>query len=431
MKKVLVITYYWPPSGGAGVQRWLKLSKYLARSGAEVHILSVEESDASYPVLDRSLVNDIDHRVYIHKSKARNYFKYYELLVGKKNVPKAGYSNVDALKLTQRIVSKIRSHLFIPDPRKGWNRSALVKALEVIEKFKISNVITTSPPHSTQLIGLELKSKRPDINWIADFRDPWTDIYYYNLLGHSKYSKGIDKYYESNVLEKADVITTVSNGFKEIFLSKKGLDLKSEKIRIITNGFDPDDFAFNKAAEPLNRAFCVTYTGTISDQYAPEVFFDVIQRVQTDFSGICQLKIVGTLSPTMSAYADSIGVEYEYIAQVPHDEVVLYQQQSNLLLLIVPDIGESSGIIPGKIFEYLASGTPILVIGPKNGDVDGIIKDTEAGAVFTRDEQDEIYVHIKNLIAEYLDGKDNKIPEHKIQKYSRLIQAEQFMELLT
>lgn len=430
MKKVLIISYYWPPSGGAGVQRWLKLSKYLSRAEVEVHILTVDTSYASYPVHDDSLERDVASNILVHRTKARNYFKFYEKLVGKKNVPKSGYSNVNAQKFSQRLISSVRSHLFIPDPRKGWNAYALKKAMELINEFGIHNVVTTSPPHSTQLIGLELKKRFAGINWIVDFRDPWTDIYYYKLLGHSKYSNSMDKMYEKNVLEKSDLIVTVSNGFKQIFLSKNNVQIDEQKIEVLTNGFDKEDFKVDNSVKTKQSKFEIIYTGTIAEQYAPQVFFKAYKRLSEEFPSSVSFKIVGAISPSIKEYAASIGVVFEYIPHVPHDKVVEYQQNADVLLLIIPDVPKSDGIIPGKLFEYLASRNPIIVIGPEYGDVHEIVRETEAGNTFNRYQETEIYAFLKLLLEKHINNESTLIPEDKISKYERSAQAKEFSKLL-
>jgi glycosyltransferase involved in cell wall biosynthesis len=218
-KKVLIIAYYWPPSGGAGVQRWLKMTKYLSKIGIEVHVLTVDPEKGSYLQRDESLKNDIHPAVKTHYSSSFEPINWYVKLAGKSNVPTAGYSNVDEQHWKQKLVSAIRSHLFIPDPRIGWKKYGYKKAMEIIEAEGIQNIITTSPPHSAQLIGLKLKRKlKEKVNWIVDFRDPWTDIYYYNSLQHSKLSHRKNLKLERQVIEESDRIITVGEGFKESFL---------------------------------------------------------------------------------------------------------------------------------------------------------------------------------------------------------------------
>jgi len=194
MQKVLIITYYWPPSGGAGVQRWVKLSKYLSRIEIEPIVLTVDERYASYTQIDESLLKDIPEDIKVYKTKSFEPIRLYSRFVGMKNVPTAGFSNVDRSKKSLKLLSWLRSNLFIPDPRKGWNKYAFSMAEKIIKEENIRTVITTSPPNSTQLIGLRLR-REWGIKWIADFRDPWTDIYYYDNLGQSDRSKRIDLVY--------------------------------------------------------------------------------------------------------------------------------------------------------------------------------------------------------------------------------------------
>ncbi|CAG5084554.1 hypothetical protein CRYO30217_02497 [Parvicella tangerina] len=426
---MLIITYYWPPSGGAGVQRWLKLSKYLSQIGVEVHVLTVDEKYASYPHLDESLNNDIRKEVEVIKTKAINYFSLYERLVGKDKVPKAGFSNVDVKKKSNKLLSSIRSHLFIPDPRKGWNRYAYSAAVEVIESKNITNVITTSPPHSTQLIGLKLKKKFPHINWIADLRDPWTDIYYYQLLGHSKFSHEIDKGYERDVLRGADLITTVSDGLREMFLSKgAGFDLNEEKIKVISNGFDAEDFKELNGVD--DDIFSIVYTGTMSEQYEPHVFLNAYAKLCKEVSGKVELKFVGKLSNAISTYMKEAGITYEFFPQVPHDEIVNYQLNATILLLVIPNVANSKGIITGKLFEYLASQNQLLVIGPKDGDAAAFVEKAGAGHTFSRDEGEEIYQYLKKQHEAYMLHGKQKVPKDNIQQFERSVQAVQFKKLL-
>ncbi|HRQ31008.1 MAG TPA: glycosyltransferase, partial [Saprospiraceae bacterium] len=266
MQKILIITYYWPPSGGAGVQRWVKLVKYLSVQNIEIHVLTVDQQYASYSMTDHSIISDIPDNIHIHKTKSFEPINIYGKIVGKNKIPIAGFSNVDNFSLKQKTVNFLRSNLFIPDPRKFWNYFAIKKAKELILKNGIEVVITSSPPHSTQLIGRKLK-KLLKVKWIADLRDPWTDIYYYPLLYHSKLSKKIDRYYEKKTLESSDAIITVSESLKELFLQKLQ-DLPKDKFTIIPNGFDEADFEPAKIIKDFDK-FVINYTGSMSLEYHP------------------------------------------------------------------------------------------------------------------------------------------------------------------
>ena len=424
MKKLLLITYYWPPSGGAGVQRWLKLSKYLALQGVEVHILTVNPKKASYTTIDKSLLKDVHQNLIIHTTDSFEIINYYSKIVGKKNVPSAGFSNVNNNSIIQKTVNSLRSNLFIPDPRKGWNKYAYKKALQIINKHNINTVITTSPPHSTQLIGLKLK-KSSNINWIADLRDPWTDIYYYHLLGHSKLSKSIDKKFEKSVIEHSDKILTVSKGLSEIFQSKSDLEA-SDKIIIMPNGYDPDDFNKQLPKIKKDNHFVISYTGTISNQYEPDVFFNALKNIKT--SKNIKLQFVGSISSDLIDSIKSLGIELEIIPTVPHDEIVNYQQMADALLLVIPKVSNAKGILTGKLFEYLASKKPIIAIVPEESDAREIIEDCKAGICFTRNESKKLQIELERLI----HSTQPKISpdQMKVESFSRKNQAIQIATLL-
>ncbi len=423
MDKVLIITYYWPPSGGAGVQRWLKLSKYLALKNTDVHVISVNPKNASYIQHDQSLCKDVHKNIKVHLTQSFEPINYYAKLVGKSNVPISGFSNVDNDNWKLKLVNFIRSHIFIPDPRRGWNKFAYKKALEVIKEYKIKNVITTSPPHSTQLIGLRLKKVLgSSIRWISDFRDPWTDIYYYELLQHSFLSHTINKRYERKVIEQSDAIFTVGERFKSSLLSKTDA-ISDDKISIITNGFDPEDFLTKKRNK--NSAFTISYIGTISDYYKPEVFFSALGKLIEKYPDISiQFRLIGIVTDRLKSFIqDQIGKVAMFIPTVAHDKAVDYMVSSDMLLLITQ--GEE-GTIPGKTFEYLASERRILCIG--KGDAALAISRCNAGQSFERDEEKAIFSYLEVALLDFRDKKTYKVNTQEIIKYSREYQAKQIIE---
>ncbi|MFT5667658.1 MAG: glycosyltransferase involved in cell wall biosynthesis, partial [Vicingaceae bacterium] len=312
MKKVLIISYYWPPSGGAGVQRWVKYSKYLNSAGVDVSVITVDDKVASYSSIDESLIKDVDSNIKVYRTKSFEIINWYSSLVGKKNVPTAGFSNVNNEGWIQKLATAIRSNFFIPDPRIGWNKYAYKKAIEIIQKESITTVITTSPPHSTQLIGLKLKRKL-GIKWIADLRDPWTDIYYYDLLRHSSISNKINKQFERKVFKHADQILTVSKGLKNLFSQRFGSKI-GKKTTIIYNGFDEDDFN-GKTKSSINKNFTISYTGTISDQYDPILFLEALDTVSKKLSNISiMLQFVGTISSNIAKLSKSKHFETELVS---------------------------------------------------------------------------------------------------------------------
>lgn len=372
MNKVLIITYYWPPSGGAGVQRWLKFSKYLPEFGWQPVILTVDPEYAAYPVTDYSLVADLPESVKVYTTPAINYFSVYKK--NKSNIPSAGFANNLDNTFKGKLLRFVRGNFFLPDPRRGWNRYAFNKACQLIELEGIENVITTSPPHSTQLIGLKLKKKFPSIKWTADLRDPWTDIYYYKQFYPTILSKAIDLRFEKDVLKNADKIFTVGPSLKTLLSSKiKGSE---DKIEVITNGFDESDF--KGISRQMPSRFTITYVGTLSDIYPVEGLIPAVRSLDL------VLRFVGTISAkTRKMLEDNIPADsLEILPYVTHDESIKFIMNSSLLLLIIPLHQSNKSIITGKLFEYLATGLPILCLGPVDGDAAQIIKKCRAGKTF-------------------------------------------------
>lgn len=426
MDKILIITYYWPPSGGAGVQRWLKLSKYLSKNDIEVHVVTVDPAKASYLQLDESLSEEISSKTHVHLTNSFEPINYYAKVIGKSNVPTGGFSNVNASSFKQKIVNAVRSHLFIPDPRKGWNKYAFKKAIEVIEKFDIKHIVTTSPPHSTQLIGLRLKRKLGDkIKWISDFRDTWTDIFYYPLLQHSRFSDRINKRYEKSVLEESDKILTVTRLFKETLAKKSNL-FTEDKISIVPNGFDPEDFERYSNFRKDDSKFIITYTGTISDNYEPQVFFLALGKLKKQYPNVdIEFRLVGVVTDNIRKFIlDLIGDSAKFIATVSHDEAISYMVQSDLLLLITPG---DPGTIPGKTFEYLASKNRIICIGV--GDASEVVEQCLAGKGFERHQSEEIYKFLEEMVGGNQSQNQINANLEAVNRFSRLEQANKIIDI--
>lgn len=420
MQKVLIVTYYWPPGSGAGVQRWLKFAKYLPQYGWEPVILTVDPLYATYPATDNSLDDDIPAGLAVHKTGAIDYFRLYNS--DKSRIPTAGFAQDDAKGLKAGISRFIRGNFFIPDPRRGWNRPAFKKACELIEKENITRVITTSPPHSTQLIGLKLKLRFPAIRWIADLRDPWTDIYYYDKFSPTFFAKAIDRAYERKVLQTADRIITVGNSLTSIFAARcPGIE---NKTIIITNGYDDQDFEATQPPDP--EIFTISYIGTLSDDYPVETLIRVLgsfEKTGVDY----RFRFVGKVAPRQKKMIESIlkPDAVEFIPYTDHSRAIGYMRSSSMLLLIIPEHRSSASIITGKLFEYLASCRPVICLGPVDGDAANILKETGHGQCFDYRDAEGISDYLKSS----MKGDEKKaftLPE----EYSRKILASKVAETL-
>lgn len=386
MNKILIITYYWVPSGGSGVQRWLKFVKYLPQLGWEPIVLTVDANKASYPQIDNTLEKDIPQSVRVERTNTREILNVYKKVSPEKEIPFGGFSDEKPPSLFQKISRFIRGNFFLPDPRKGWNKYAYKRACEIIEKENIKYVVTTSPPHSTQLIGLKLKKKFPAIRWIADFRDPWTDIHYYKKLYPTAIAHNINKRYECNVLENADKIIVTCEATKNTLLSKSSR-LKTDKFSVITNGFDTDDFVTVK--RNLLGKFTITYIGILYNTTDIEGFLDAFSQLNDKEN--CLLRFVGH-SGIISAEINKRNLQTytEILPQVKHEEAIQLMADSSVLVLLAPNNDKASFFLPGKLFEYLASRRPILCIASPDNEIRQIIEKCNAGKSFDYHETDKM-----------------------------------------
>ncbi len=392
MKKVLIITYYFPPAGGAGVQRWLKFVKYLPQYGCEPLVLTVDGNYASYPQKDASLAADIPSGLKVVRTRTREILSTYKKLSPQKQIPYGGFANEQDPGLFQKIARFIRGNFFLPDPRKAWNRFALPEAVSLIENENIGTVITTGPPHSTHLMGLKLKKRYPSLKWIADLRDPWTDIYYNDVLYQGRLAKRMNLAMERKVLNSADVLVTVSEGVKRNFCSHAPVE---HKFHVIPNGYDAPDFADVPVdAGRGNPRMVISYIGTLSPLYETETFVSALKNLSPEIISKISLRMIGDVNPEVAAAFSKTSVEIEYLSYQQHSSAVRYMRDSDLLLLLLPKTS-GEGVLTGKFFEYLAARRPIILVQPVKSEVGEIINTLGAGKVFDSGQSDELAKYIE------------------------------------
>lgn len=424
-KKVLIISYYWPPAGGPGVQRWLKFTKYLPEFGIEPHVYIPE--NPSYPILDPSLVDEINPKIKIIKKPIWEPYRLAETLTKKNKDFKAGQFETSKKQgILSRVSVFIRGNFFIPDARMFWIKPSIKFLEKYMDEYNIDTLITTGPPHSMHLIGLGLKQiKKDKIKWIADFRDPWTQISYYSQLKLTQRSDQKHKEMEKEVFQNADLILSTSYTDKENF--KK---LGAKNVECITNGFDSE---VNRADEPIS-VFTISYVGMLETLRNPTNLWKVLAELILDnptFASQFCLKLVGKISYSIIEELNNSALKNNWvnIGYLPHLESIKEMNNSNLLLLTNFNNVKSKGIIPGKLFEYLATGKTILSIGPQNADVEKILIETESGKHFTYNDHD----HLKQFIlTEFKSWKNNTahFPSSKISNFHRKFLTEKLIKYL-
>ncbi len=410
-KHILLITYYWPPSGGAGVQRWLKMLNYLTEENVKCTVITVDPNKASYPIRDETLTAEISSDIRVFITSTREPLNAYKKLTGSKESPYAGFANEAKPSKVKQFSRWIRANFFIPDARKGWNKFAFEKASELLKSEHFDAVITTSPPHSTQLIGLKLK-RNFSIHWIADLRDPWTDIYYADLFPQTNWAKRKDLRLEKTVLENADEIITVSASIKELFLQKGTVD--EAHIHVIPNGYDEKDFIGSHEASKDSSQLKIAYTGTLSDQYPIEGFLSALKSIQIT----TDLRFAGKISQEVADQMTEFNPQF--IGYVSHSKSISELLIADALLLIIPEIENNEGILTGKLFEYLGSKKPIILIGPPSGDAAKILIACGTGRVFDYSDSEQLAAYLQEIHDCKMQNRNIHTPnEREIGTYSR------------
>lgn len=429
MKKVLIITYYWPPSGGPGVQRCVKFAKLLPEFGYEPIIVTVDPDQASYPLIDPSLLEETTSIKRVYKTKTSEPFKYYTKLIPNANIPNPGFSNESNPGVLKKLSRFIRGNLYIPDARIGWNQFALRQCSELIRKERITALITSSPPHSTQLIGMKL-SQSSGIPWIADLRDPWTDIYYNKNLFRLRFAKIKDARFERMVLEKADRIVTTSESTKKLFQSKSE-KINPDKMHVIPNGFDSSDFP--EKQENIDTFFSITYTGTMSDDYPVLSFIKSVEPfLLLKSSNKIRIDLVGEVSGKIKElfFNSKISHLVKKHGYLSHSNSIEMMQKASVLLLIIPDVPNNEGIIPGKLFEYLAAHRPIINFGNINSDASKIIAKCNSGRTFSYGEIDMASKYLIDLYIQWSQGSEMHVGNRHIKEYSRQEQTRMLAHII-
>ncbi|WP_223808920.1 glycosyltransferase family 4 protein [Rufibacter hautae] len=425
----LLVTYYWPPSGGAGVQRCLKFVKHLPEFGVTPTVITVDEKQASYPVLDQTLLAEVPAVIKVIRTSTREPFEFYKKITGKKDIPFGGFANTGGESWKQKLFKFLRGNLFIPDPRVGWNRFAFAAAQKALAAQPVKAIVTSSPPHSTQLVGLKLK-KKYGLRWIADMRDPWTDIYYYQDLNHTGLAQKLDAKYEREVLEQADAVVVVSEDMKRLFLNKS-TNINPKKIHVIPNGYDEADFVH--PSTPSSEEFIITYTGTLTEAYNVIGFFQAVCEVMTKNPLMrYKLRFVGKVSAEVRRQIEEAGLPLitEYIDYVPHDESIKYLMASTVLFMAIPDVENNRGILTGKLFEYMAANKPIICIGPVHGDADKILDECGAGRVFHYSGYDLMVDYLLQMTKNWKINHNLDLPIINYTQYSRRSLTEQLAKLI-
>lgn len=422
MKKVLILTYYWPPAGGAGVQRWLKFVKYLRRFGWEPVVYTVLNGEM--PVVDPSLQKDVPEGITVLKQPIWEPYTLYKRFIGRKKEDRinAAFLNENRKTgLAEKISIWLRGNFFIPDARRFWIRPSISYLKQYLRDNGITHVISSGPPHSMHLIALGLKADQPSLRWLADFRDPWTNIDFYEKLMLTRAADRKHHRLEREVLLKADVVLSIGESMSLEFIGmyKDAGGLDTGKFHVITNGFDSDDLP--REAVTRDAKFSLAHIGTLVKDRNPETLWTALAQLvkeQPAFAADLEIKLVGKLDIFVKDRIEAHGLSgyVRKIDYLPHNEVVREQACSKALLLLVNNTRNAKGILTGKVFEYMASRVPILAIGPPDGDLSAILRATRTGVICGFDDLEGL----KQSILDYYNGKVPEPSENEVARYSRV-----------
>ena len=423
-KKLLIITYYWPPAGGPGVQRWLKFVKYLPDFGIQPIVYIPE--NPTYPIVDENLVKEVSDKAIILKQKIFEPYQLASFL--SKNKTKKISSGIIPNQKKQSFLDKtflwIRGNLFIPDARVFWVKPSVAYLEKYIVDNNIDTIVTSGPPHSLHLIGLELKQKL-DLKWFADFRDPWTTIGYHKSLRLSRFAAKKHKVLEHQVLNTADIIIVTSKTTKTEFQA-----ITTKPIAVITNGYDTEEVE----KQTLDSKFTLAHIGSFLSERNPlilwESLVELIHEIP-DFKSHLEVKLIGAVSQEVLETITQFGLNsyLNNLGYVSHAEAIAHQRRSQVLLLIEIDSEDTKSIIPGKLFEYMVSNRPIIAIGPNGSDFAEIITETNTGVFFDYSEKMKLKSVILDFYNQFLEGKlqANGVG---LQRYSRKNLTKELVQLI-
>lgn len=398
-KKVLIITYYWPPAGGISVQRWVKFVKYFRDCGFEPIVYTV--SNGEYPVLEPSRDHGLPKDITVIKQPIWEPYQLYKFFSRKKSNA-GGRDEIKSAKtasFTQKISIWLRGNLFIPDARCFWIKPSVKFLTEYLKANPVDAIVSTGPPHTTHLIALGLKNKLR-LPWLADFRDPWTSMDYYKDLMLTKWADRRHHMLELEVLTRADIVTVIGRAMQNEF------DSKGANVHVVTNGFDEDDFL--ELSDGLDTKFSIVYTGSMYENRNPHALWKALGELKNENHQLLnslEVKLIGKVDQSVisSVKESGLGNNLTLISSVPHKEAIQMMKCAQILLLQIDRAESAQWVVTGKLFEYLAAKRPVLCIGPVDGDAAAILAQTKAGHTFGFDDVQGIKKHLINLYEQFVN----------------------------
>jgi len=429
-KRVLIIAYYWPPSGGSGVQRWLKFVKYLPSFGWKPYVFT--PANPSFAVRDESLLNDVPAEAEVIRLPIWEpydaFLKISSVVDRKTSATPTGLVSGKKKSIFQKISTWLRGNLFIPDPRIFWVRPATAFLQQYLERNEINTIITTGPPHSMHLIGYRLKRKNPKLTWIADFRDPWSEWGFLDSLMVGGFARNAHRRLEGKVLKTADKVITITPFYVRQFEALSG-----RKVTLLTNGYDESDFSAIRIVP--TKKFIIRHVGTVNEKCDPRPFMMAVEELAASnniFKDNVEVNFVGEVHPQFKAFIQDSQQRTQlttFTPPVAHLDLIHLYGSSNILVLVLTGYKDAEGYMPGKLFEYLATRLPIVATGPEDGDAARLLRHIGRGKMIEGSKTAEI----KQILLELFERWQRKEPDMVSvlsDQYSRKSLTGQLTELL-
>lgn len=416
---MLIISYYWPPSGGPGVQRWLKFVKYLPEFNIEP-ILFIPKN-ANYPLLDKSLSDDVNKDLKVIQFPITEISGFLPKFKFLNSVRSGNISKPHNQSLLQKIIFFIRGNLFIPDMKIFWKSSSVNFLSDYLPKNNIDTIITTGPPHSVHLIGLELKRKL-NINWISDFRDPWVKLNYLNRFHLLPFSRKSHISLRNKVLINSNAVIVTSERLKDLFSNI------TSNIYKITNGFD-----YIIKENNLDNKFSISHIGSLYPERNPKFLWDSLEELfEGSFKKDLQINFIGNTSEKIKKELSrrKFHNHVRFYDYVDYNRALELMCSSQALLMIEVNDEESSYAIPGKLFDYLNSKRPIISIGPNISEVSEILNNTNSGRFFNYHDKRNLKLYINKLYKSYKNGTNIISDKSKIDMFKRINLTKKLSEVI-
>ena len=409
MKRVLIISYYWPPTGGSGVQRWVKFAKYLPEEGWQPVIYTPENPEQL--AKDTSLEAEVPEETEVIKTHIIEPYELYKKVLRKSGHSKEAVEvnpvNAQHKSLLQKAAMWVRGNLFRPDPRCLWIRPSVRFLKKYLAEHPVDLIVSTGPPQSMHLIGLRL-ARETGLPWIADFRDPWTRIFYFKHLQMTKATERWHEKMEKKVLDEASAVVAVSPLVQQEFQA-----MTDTPVELITNGFDECDFEGSECTEAYGgpeKNFTITHTGLFAADGNPTVLWDVLSEKcakDEQFRKLLKIKLIGKNDEQIIKALEDRGLKdmLEDMGYQPHSAAVQEQRTASVLILPLRKEPEYKAVLPGKLFEYLASFRPVLGIGQTDGAMAMILNETKTGKVIDWEDKEGISEYIEKCWERHLEGR--------------------------